>query len=152
LAVRRRVGGTRRALVCAYGVVYKVLGKRRLADDAAAEADGNRMRAGARLQLGEQMANVGLHGLLGKEEALADLPVHEAVGDQLENLDLPHRRLLLELPKRPLERNHLRARAVGATARRDLLKASRMILVAVEDLLALCGVHGPSIGVRESPL
>lgn len=154
MAVRRRVGTARRPLSYAHAVVYSGGGKRRpeLADDAAAEADGDRMRAGAGLKLGEQMADVGLHRLLGQEEALADLPVHQAVRDQLQNLDLPHRRLLLELPKRALERDHLRAAGAGATARRDLLEAARVILVAVEDLLTLCSVHGPSIGALESPL
>ena len=78
-----------------------------LSDDAAAEADGHRMRARSRLQLGEQVAHVRLHRLLRQEEPGADLAVHEAVRDQLQNLDLPHRRLLLELAEGAAERNHL---------------------------------------------
>ena len=81
-----------------------------LADDAAAEADGDRMGARARLELREEVPDVGLDRLLRKEQPLADLAVHEAVGDELEHLDLAHRRLLLELAKRALERDHLRRR------------------------------------------
>src|SRR5579862_3378369 len=124
---------------------------RRLADDAAAKTDGNRMGARARLQLCEQMADVRLDRLLGEEEAVADLAVHEAVRDQLKHLDLAHRRLLLELPKRPLERDHLRAASVTPPGG-DLLEAARMVRVPVENLLALCCVHGPSIGRAQSPL
>ncbi len=38
-----------------------------------------------------------LDRLLREEELLADLPVDETVGDELEDLDLARRRLLLEL-------------------------------------------------------
>ena len=44
------------------------------------------------------MADVGLHGLLREEEALADLAVHEPVGDELQDLDLAGRRVLADLP------------------------------------------------------
>ena len=63
------------------------------------------MSARARLQLGEQVAHVGLYGLLREEELLADLPVDEALRDQLEHLDLPGRGQLHALPRR--ERDHL---------------------------------------------
>ena len=43
------------------------------------------------------MSHVGLHSLFRKEEAVADLPVDEALRDQLEDFDLPGGRLLLEL-------------------------------------------------------
>src|SRR5690348_2482084 len=109
------------------------------------------MGAGARLELREDVADVRLHRLLREEEPLADLAVHEAVGDQLEHLDLPHRRLLLELAERALERNHLGG-AAAAPPRRDRFEAARVGGVAVEDLLAFCGVHGPNIGAATTPL
>jgi len=123
-----------------------------LADDAAAEADGHGVGARARLKLREQMADVGLDRLLREEEALADLAVDETLRDQLEYLDLAHGRLLLELAERALERDDLGDAVVGAPARRDLLEPPRVVGVAVHDLLALCGVHGPSIGRARGPL
>jgi len=51
----------------------------RLADDAAAEADGNRVGAGARLELRQDVADVRLDRLLREEELHADLAVDEAV-------------------------------------------------------------------------
>ena len=59
-----------------------------LADDAAAEADGDRMGPRAGRELRQEMPDVALDRLLGEEEPLADLAVHEAVGDELEHLDL----------------------------------------------------------------
>src|SRR5579872_6390792 len=111
--------------------------ERRLADDAAAEADGHRMGARARLKLGEEMPNVRLDRLLGQEQPDADLAVHEALRDQLEHLDLAHRRLLLQLPQGALERDDLGAVA-GAAARRDLLEAPRVVLVPAQNLFTLC--------------
>jgi len=109
------------------------------------------MRARARLELREEVPDVRLDRLLRKEQALADLPVHEAVRDQLEDLDLAHRRLLLELPKRALERDDLRPVA-GAAPGGDLLEPPRMIRVAVHDFLALSSVHAGGIGRLEAPL
>ena len=48
------------------------------------------------LKLREQVPHVRLDRLLGEEEPLADLAVHETFGDELEHLDLARRRLLLE--------------------------------------------------------
>ena len=126
-------------------------GRSRLADDAAAEADGYGMGARARLELREQVADVRLDRLLRQEQPLADLAIHEAFRDQLEHLDLPHRRLLLQLPERALERNYLAAGG-GAPARGDLLETARMIRVAGHDLFALSSVHGQGIGVWRYPL
>ena len=58
-----------------------LLGEQRpdLLDQAAAEADRHRVAAAAGLQLREQVAHVRLDGLLGEEERLADLTVHEAL-------------------------------------------------------------------------
>src|SRR5262249_43977900 len=118
--------------------------------DAAAEADGDCMGARAGLQLGEQVAHVRLHRLLREEEPLADLAVDQAVRDQLEHLDLAHRRLLLELAERALERNHLGA--PRAAACRDLVETACVTDVSVQDLLTLSSVHGPSIGRTGGPL
>src|SRR5215470_5694124 len=97
------------------------------------------MRPGAGLQLCQQVADVRLDRLLGEEEADADLAVHEAVGDQLEYLDLTRRRLLLELLQGAGERDDLGA---AAAPFRDGVEASRMVDVAGQDLLALGSVHG----------
>jgi hypothetical protein len=126
-------------------------GAEALADDAAAEADGDRMGARARLKLGQQMPDVRLDRLLRQEQPDADLAIHEAVRDELEHLDLAHRRLLLELAKRALERDHL-GTGGGAPARGDLFEAPRMIRVAGHDLFALSSVHGLGIGRDAYPL
>src|SRR5436305_13020367 len=109
------------------------------------------MGAGARLQLREEVADVTLDRLLGEEETLADLAVHEAVRDQLKDLDLPHRRLLLELAERALERNDLGGRAAAAPGR-NRLETAGMAGVAVEKLFAPCCVHGRCIGAASNPL
>jgi hypothetical protein len=116
-----------------------------LGDQAAAEADGHRMGAGAGLELCQQVPHVGLHSLLREEEALPDLPVDEPVGDQLEHLELAARRLLFELLHRSGERNYLAA-AVGSALLCDCLEAARVIAVAVQDLVALGSVHDWAIG------
>ena len=67
-----------------------------LRNEPTPEANGYGVGS-TRLELRQQMANMRLDRLLGEEQALADLAVHEAVGDQLEHLDLTRRRLLLEL-------------------------------------------------------
>jgi len=66
------------------------------------------------------MTDVGLDRLLGEEQVLPDLAVHEPVGDELENLDLAGGRLLLELPEggRGSERDH-GSRRLRAAARRS---------------------------------
>jgi hypothetical protein len=43
------------------------------------------------------MSDVGLDGLLRQKQTLADLTVHESIGDELENLAFTGRWLLLEL-------------------------------------------------------
>jgi len=110
------------------------------------------VRARARLQLGEQVADVRLHRLLREEEALADLAVHETVGDQLENLDLAARRLLLEFAQRARERDDLGLLPAVRAPRRDLVESARVPDVTAQDLLTLGGVHGALIGGRQRPL
>src|SRR3954453_9216686 len=108
------------------------------------------MGPAASLELRQQVANVRLDRLLREEEALADLAVHEAVRDQLKDLDLAPRPLLLELAERPVERDHLGGARLPA--RGDIFEATRGLRIPGQNLFALCGVHGPSIGLGEVPL
>ena len=82
---------------------------------------------------------------------MADLAVHEPVGDELQHLDFARRRLLLELAKRVLERNHVRTSG-AATPRSRFVEAARMRQITAEDLLALRSIHAPSIGAATRPL
>src|ERR1051325_11447611 len=83
-----------------------------------------------------------LDRLLREEEANADLAVHEAVGDQLEHLDLTGGRLLLELLQRARERDDLAAGSVAAAPLGHSVEATAVVDVAGQDLLALGSVHG----------
>ena len=82
---------------------------------------------------------------------MADLPVHESVGDELQHLDLAVRGLLLELAKRVLERDYVRTSG-AATPRSCFVEAARMRQITAEDLLALRSIHAPSIGAASYPL
>ena len=94
-------------------------------------------RAG--LELREQVPDVRLDRLLRQEEPLADLAVHETVRNELEHLDLPHRRLLLELAYGGLKMDHV-ADDIAAAPRSHLLEVARVRQVTAEDLFALSGV------------
>ena len=96
------------------------------------------------------MSDVGLHGLLGEIEPLADLPVDESVGDELEDLELASGRLLLELLEWAGEGNHLGA--VVAALLGNRLESARMVAVTVQDFVALGSVHDWAIGRTASPL
>src|SRR5215210_1719502 len=95
------------------------------------------------------MADVRLHRLLAQEEALPDLAVDQAVGDELQDLDLPHRRLLVGLLERSVERNDV---AVGSWCGLTvplcghLGEAPAVVAVAGKNLVALSSVHGSCIG------
>jgi hypothetical protein len=90
---------------------------------------------------------VRLDGLLGKVEPLADLPVHQAIGHELENLELAGCRLLLEFPeRRGVERDHGRGAAI-APSRRRRFEAAAVIAIPVQDLFPLSGVHESGIGL-----
>ena len=92
-----------------------------------------------------------LHRFLREEEAVTDLPVDETLRDQLENLDLTRRRLLLELPEGSGERNHLGV-ALAALGS-HLVEATRVVDEAGQDLFALCSVHdSPRIGAAYAAL
>jgi hypothetical protein len=92
------------------------------------------------------MADMRLDRLLREEKASADLAVHEAVGNELKNLELAARGLLLDA-KRSAERNDLTAGSAGP-ALSDLLETSRVIDITTQDVPSLCSVHGP--GYRPS--
>lgn len=98
-------------------------------------------RAG--LQLRKQVPDVRLDGLLRQEEPFADLAVHEAVRDELEHLDLPMRRLLLERAYGRLQMDHVAA--IPTATRGDLFEVTRVRQVAAENLFALSSVHGVRI-------
>ena len=80
------------------GASYRPISAIKLSNEPTPEANGYGVGSAARLKLRQQMADVRLDGLLREEEPLADLAVDETVGDELEDLDLARRRLLLELP------------------------------------------------------
>src|SRR5829696_8914207 len=103
------------------------------------------MCAGTCLQLGQQVSHVGLHRLLREEEAVADLPVDEALRDQLEDFDLSGGRLLLELLEGSRERDDL-TRSARRPPLGDGLEPPRVVHVPTEDLFALSSVHDPRIG------
>ena len=130
-----------------------------LDDQSTPESNGYCVRPRACLELRQQVTDVRLHRLFAEEEALADLAVHEAVGDQLQDLDLSHRRLLLELLDRAGERDHLgaccaRARVgpLPAPCRGDLVEPTGVIHVPGQDLFTLSCVHVCCIGGAERRL
>jgi hypothetical protein len=91
-----------------------------------------------------------LDRLFRKEETVSDLAVHESFRDQLQDLELPGRRLLLELGERSREGNDLSG--APCSPRRSRLEAAAVVDIARQDLLPLCRVHGLGIGVLGNPL
>jgi hypothetical protein len=106
-------------------------------------------RAG--LQLREQVAHVRLDRLLREEEANADLAVHQAIGDQLEHLDLARGRLLLELLQGAGERDNLGALVTAPL--RNRVETAAVVHVSGQDLFPLGSIHGTrGIGLGTVPL
>ena len=107
------------------------------------------MGSAARLKLRQQVPHVRLDRFLGEEESLSDLTIDQAVRDELEDLDLARRRLLLELAKggRRDERDH-RAGPLRVPARSSSLESTAVVAVSVQDLFTLRGVHAMRIGAR----
>ena len=125
----------------------------RLGNEPTPEANGYGVGSASRLKLREQMADVGLHRLLGEEQVLSDLTIDEPVGDELEDLDLAGGRLLLELSEgRRRGEGDDRAGRLRATTRRSRLEAAAVVAVPVEDLLPLRGVHEFGIGLSAGAL
>ena len=83
---------------------------------------------------------------------LADLTVDEAVGYELEHLDLPRCRILTDLARRRRGEGNDRPVPAGATSRRGRLEPAAVVAVTVQDLLTLSGVHVFGIGARITPL
>jgi hypothetical protein len=93
------------------------------------------MRARARLQLREQMADVRLDGLLGEKQPLPDRAVDQPVRDQLRHLDLTAARVPPKCLRCRLVRN-FHSRHVGVAATRGhLFETTGVVEVAIEDLL-----------------
>lgn len=69
-----------------------------LGNESTPEANCYGVGSAARLKLREQVTDVRLDGFLGEEEALPDLAVDETVSHELQDLDLPRGRFLLEFP------------------------------------------------------
>jgi hypothetical protein len=123
-----------------------------LRDQTASKADCNRVRPASRLQLRQEVTDVGLHRLLGQEQPLPDLPVDEAVRDELQHLELAGGRLLLELTQDGrCERNHGAGAGTAATRSRRF-EAAAVVTITAEDLLTLRGVHESGIGLPRGAL
>ena len=82
----------------------------------------------------------------------ADLSIHEAVRDELEDLDLTRRRILTELARDLRREGNDRAVATRAAPRRGSFEPAAVVPVPVEYLLALGSVHESGIGAARVPL
>jgi hypothetical protein len=98
------------------------------------------------------VADVRLDRLFGQEESLADLAVHETVGDELEHFDLTRRRILSDLAARRWRERNDRATTARAAPRRGRLESAAVVAVSVKNLPALSSVHVFRIGARAAPL
>jgi hypothetical protein len=98
------------------------------------------------------MSDVGLDGLLRQEQALADLTVHESVGNELQDLALTGCRLLLELTGHGTRKRDDRAGSCATAPRCSRLEAATVVSIPVQDLFALSGVHASRIGLGGHPL
>ena len=124
----------------------------RLGNEPTPEANGYGVGSTSRLKLREQMADMGLHRLLGEEQVLSDLTIHEPVGDELENLDLAGSRILADLARGGGSERDDRTAARRAAPRSRGLEPAAVVAVPVQDLSALSSVHVSDIGRRASPL
>jgi len=106
----------------------------------------------SRLKLREQVPNVGLDRLLGEEEPLADLPVHQSIRHELEDLDLAGGWIGPSFPGGGWAEGDDRSVPPRASARRSRLEAAAVIAIPIQDLLTLRGVHECGIGVRTAVL
>jgi hypothetical protein len=103
------------------------------------------------LQLGQEVPHVALDRLLRQEEAVADLTVHKAFRDKLEDLDLASGRKMLRLgPGRAgRELDQLGDRIA---ARRDRLEAPGVLAIPGQNFLTLSCVHASGIGAAQGLL
>ena len=123
-----------------------------LANEPTPEANRYGVGSASRLKLREQVADVGLDGLLRKEEPFADLPIDEPVCDELQHFDLASRRVLTDLAGRGRRERDDRTAAGRAAPGGSRLEAAAVVSVPVQDLLALGRVHGSGIGARATAL
>src|SRR5262249_54560182 len=121
-------------------------------DEPTPEANRYGVGSASCLKLRQQMADVGLDGLFREEEPLADLAIHEAVCDELQNLDLARGRILSELPRRRGREGDHGAAASRAAPRCGGFEPPTVIAVAIQDLTALSSVHVSGIGASAVPL
>src|SRR5712691_1767105 len=98
-----------------------------LVDDRFAKRNRNRLRPRVRLELGEDVTDMALHGLLADEELRCDVLVRHAVREQLEDLPLAAREHVV-LVLAGQERRHQRGIDV-ALAPRHLLDCAQERLV-----------------------
>ena len=83
---------------------------------------------------------------------LADLAVDEAVGDELEHLDLAGRGILTHFPRRGRCKGDDGAVPPRAATRRSSLESAAVVAIAVQNLLALGSIHVSDIGNPAYPL
>jgi hypothetical protein len=123
-----------------------------LRNEPTPEANRYGVGSASCLKLRQQVADVRLDRLFGQEESLADLAIHETVGDELEHLDLTRRRILSDLPGRGWRERDDRPTAARATPRRGRLEATTVVAVSVQDFPALGSVHAFRIGACTNAL
>ena len=124
-----------------------------LQNEPTPEANRYGVGSASCLKLRQQVADVRLDGLLREEEPLADLAVHEPVGDELENLDLAGGRILSDLARGRRSERDDRTAARRAAPRSGGLEPAAVVAVPVQDLSALSSVHVSGIGAtRRTPL
>src|SRR5919201_4195516 len=114
-----------------------------LVDDGLAKRDRDGMGARVCLELGEDVTNVALHGLLADEEPRGDVGVRHAVGEELQDLPLALREHLLALARE--ESGHQR-RIDIALAARHLLDGpqERRVRRLLEDVALRPGLEPPA--------
>ena len=103
-----------------------------LGNEPTPEANGYGVGSTTRLKLREQVPD--------------DLAVDEAVGDELQDLDLACGRILSDLTLDLRRKGNDRPVAARAATRCGRLETAAVIAIPVEDLLTLCGVHDWGIG------
>jgi hypothetical protein len=124
---------------------------RRLGQEPTPEPNSHGVGSRPSLELGEQVADVALDGLLREVEPVADLAVRESFGDELQNLDLACGREMLRL--RSGGAGGKLSRVGGRiTASRDRLETTRMLAITGQDLLTLSCVHVVAIGASRGLL
>ena len=92
-----------------------------------------------------------LYRLLREKQTIPDLPVDEAVRDQLKDLDLACRWRLLRLRLAWRDRKHV---VIGRRPprRRDRLEMLRVLSIAIQNCVTLRWIHVPGIGARSGCL